>query len=98
MLGLLKKLFGGGDGGVAETHQGEPEAYEGFDITPSPTREAQGWRVGGTITREVDGETRTHLFIRADVCSNLDEAVATSLAKAKRLVDEQGVRMFDSAS
>ena len=96
MLGLLKKLFGGGGsgGGDGETHQGDPVEYEGYTVTPCPMKEPQGWRVSGTVTREVDGELKTHRFIRADVYFNLDDTLATTLAKGKRLVDEQGDRLF----
>lgn len=46
------------------------------------------------VEREIDGEVKTHTMIRADVCSNQDEAVRVSVLKAKMLIDQQGEGIF----
>jgi len=90
-MSLLKRLFGGGG---AARNKAEPVDYEGFRITPDPSQEPGGYRIGARIEKGVDGETRTHQMIRADVCSALDEATALSLAKARQVIDEQGEHIF----
>jgi hypothetical protein len=94
VLGLLKKLFGAGGAAQIEVHQGDSTEHKGFTITPVPTKQSAGWRVEGTIERNVDGELKSHHFIRADTYFNLDDTLATTLSKARRLVDEQGDRIF----
>ena len=92
-FGFLRRLFGGEGGGV-RTHQAPPQQYNGYTIVATPRQESGGWRVAGTISREIDGETRTHEFVRADTSSDPEGAVTLALGKAKRLIDEQGKRLF----
>ena len=92
-FGFLKRLFGS-EGGGARTHEAPPQQYNGYTIVASPRQESGGWRVAGTISREVDGETRTHEFVRADTGPDPEGAVNLTLSKAKRLIDEQGDRLF----
>ena len=92
-FGFLKKLFGGGGGG-ARTHEAPPEQYNGYTIVASPRQDGGIWRVMGSIRKEIDGEVRTHEFIRADTSADPEGAVSLTLHKAKRLVDEQGDRLF----
>lgn len=88
-MSLLSRLFGGGSGPEAE-----PETYKGFRIIPEPIKEAGGLRVCARIEKEVDGETRTHRLIRADMCNSEDQAREISTAKAKTLIDEKGEALF----
>ncbi|MCG6882468.1 MAG: hypothetical protein LJE62_01795 [Silicimonas sp.] len=85
-MSLLSRLFGGG-GSAPES---QSETYKDFTITPAPSREGGRFRVGATI--EKDG--KTHHLIRADVLETLDDATATSLRKARQVIDEQGDRIF----
>lgn len=85
-MSLFSKLFG-------STKSPEPAACEthaGFTITPNPQKEQGGYRIGARI--EKDG--KSHQMIRADVVSALDEAVKTSVTKAKVLIDQQGDGIF----
>lgn len=91
-MSLFSKLFGGGSGGGAKGPASED--YNGFRITPEPAKEAGGFRIGALIEREADGETQTHMMIRADVCPSQDEAIRVSLLKAKSLIDQQGEAIF----
>ncbi len=90
-MSLLSKLFG--RGGAPKT-EAEPETYKEFRIFVEPIREASGYRVSARIEKEVDGETRSHKLIRADICGSEDEARVISAGKARQMIDEQGERLF----
>lgn len=92
-LGFLRKLFSGGEGSGG-THEAPPQEYNGYTIAPTPQRDAGGWRVMGTISKEVEGERKIHTFVRADTNPDLDGTVDLTVRKAKRLIDEQGDRIF----
>lgn len=91
---LLRKLVGGDPAAPAPAPTEQEVEYNGYRIRPAPKQESSGWRVAGVISKDVDGETRTHEFVRADTLSNKDDSVKMSVAKAQRIVDEQGDRMF----
>ncbi|QFS83848.1 Transcriptional activator HlyU [Roseivivax sp. THAF40] len=93
-MSFLKRLFGGGNGGAARGSAVEPVEHGGFRIIVDPIPEDGQYRVAATIEGEVDGETKTHRMIRADVIRDHDEAVAASLRKAKQMIDEQDARLF----
>lgn len=89
---FLRKLIG-----TKPTDAAPAEAkveYQGYDILPAPQQDPAGWRVHGVISRPVDGEIRHHTFTRADTCAGREDAVAITLAKARRIIDEQGERLF----
>lgn len=87
-MSLFSKLFGGGGGSSKPAP--EPEDYKGFRIFPEPASEQGGYRLGARIEKEIDGETRSHTMMRADIIQSLDEAEAFSIRKAKQMIDEQG--------
>ena len=87
-MSWLSKIFGGGAAGEPAA---PAETYKDFSITPQPMKEGQGWRIGALI--EKDGQS--HRLIRADVINDLDTARSASVSKAKQMIDEQGVRLFD---
>lgn len=89
-MSLLSKLFGGGNAKPSTP----AEEHNGFRIFPNPTSESGGFRVAARIEKDVNGETKTHAMIRADVCQSMEEATATSLRKAKQVIDEQGEAIF----
>ena len=93
MFEFLRKLVaGGGSGGAAAA--ADPVDYNGFQIVPMPSKSEGGWRVQGVITKELEGELKTHEFIRADTISDRDGAIEMTVSKAKRTIDEQGERIF----
>ncbi len=92
-MSLLSKLFGGGK--KAEKTPPEPEMHNGFAITPVPEKEAGGYRIGARIEKEVNGEVKTHLMLRADVFGAEEDAKVESLRKAKIFIDQMGERIFD---
>ncbi|WP_421906508.1 HlyU family transcriptional regulator [Mameliella sp.] len=93
-MSLLKRLFGG-KGGGAEAPPAKTVEYEGFRITPQPAAEGGQYRIGALIEGEVKGELRTHQLIRADMIRDLDEAEDASIRKAKQMIDQMGIRLFD---
>lgn len=92
MFEFLRNVFSGGSGEAAAA--ADPVDYNGFRIVPSPQRSEGGWRVHGVISKESQGEVRTHEFIRADSISDRDGAIEMTISKAKRTIDEQGERLF----
>ena len=93
MLGFLKNLFGGG-AGARMPEPADPVEYEGFTIVATPRRAGSGWSTEGRIRKDVDGETKEVHFIRADTSPSRDAAVTLSASKARKIIDEQGERMF----
>ena len=59
-----------------------------------PCKENAGWRVQAVISKELEGEVKTHQFIRADTIGDRDGAIEMTISKAKRTIDEQGERLF----
>lgn len=96
MIGkLLRRLFGAQGAPEPEEAAGREEHYRGYRIEAVPRRDAGGWRIAGRISRERDGGVETVSFVRADVQADAEDAVAMSLLKARRLVDERGDTLFD---
>lgn len=97
-MSLLKKLFGGGSSSDQKSAKVAHSAvdYEGFTITPAPMAESGGFRIAAHIEMEgEDGTVRRHHLIRADVIRDMDEAVDASIEKAKLMIDQSGLRVFD---
>ena len=89
--GIFKRLFGGG---AKKEAPAAVEHYLGFEVTAAPVQETNGWRVQGRITKEIEGELKEHVFIRADACGDRQSAVMLTLRKARQLIDEQGECIF----
>lgn len=69
--------------------------YNGYTITPAPEKGPGGWRIAGTISRELGGERRVHAFGRADTAPDREAIVGMTIEKAKRIIEEQGDRIFN---
>lgn len=91
-MSLLSKLFGGGGKAPPAVQATE---YNGFRIYPEPVPEDGQFRLAARIEAEVDGETRTHRLIRADLIRDADEARDAALRKARQMIDQMGSRLFD---
>jgi hypothetical protein len=89
MASIFSRLFGGGAKASAPA-----EEHDGFRIYPEPQADGGGFRVAARIEKDIDGETKTHRMIRADVCQSAEEATQAALFKAKLLIDQQGVTIF----
>lgn len=88
-MSFLKKLFGGKP--EAET---PIETYKDFRIIPAPMPEGSKYRLSARIEKDVNGEVKTHLVIRADTFDSLEQANAVSLSKARQVIDEQAKTLF----
>lgn len=69
--------------------------YRGFDIYPEPLAEGGQYRVNGRITQLIAGEQQSMPLTRADLLPSAAQAAELMLDKAKRVIDEQGDRLFD---
>lgn len=103
MAGFFKKLFGGGDGGGSAGGSGggskyEAEPYEECLIIPAPQNSGGTWRIAGTITKEIDGETLERPFVRADTFNTVDDAVQFTLQKGRQIIDQNGKSLFSDGA
>jgi len=89
-MSLFSRLFGGGS-----KPEAEPEIYNGYRIIAQPHSAEGGFRLGARIEKDVDGETKVHELLRADLIQSREEAERFSILKAKQVIDEQGERIFD---
>lgn len=96
MVGFLKKLFGGGVNGEANPASAVADnVYKEVEIRASPVGDGSQWRVGGTLTKVVNGEAITRRFMRADMLQSQDEARIVAIAKAKLIIDQNGTALWD---
>ena len=93
IMKFLRRLGGGGGGEAAKR---EAVAYKGFSIVPAPRKVPGGWTTEGIISKTTGEDTRSEHFIRADMLMSEEDAVDYSVAKAKRIIDELGERIFTS--
>ncbi|MEO0503963.1 MAG: HlyU family transcriptional regulator, partial [Pseudomonadota bacterium] len=70
------------------------EDYKGYRITPTPIAEGQQHRLSARVEKEMGGETRTHILIRADTVAGLEAAQAASVEKAQQVIDALGDGIF----
>jgi len=96
MASIFGKLFGGLTGGSDAAGAAPADAvdYNGYKIIPAPRKQGGQWLTAGTITKEIDGETKEHQFIRADTHGSRDDAIAFSVTKAQQIIDEQNDAIF----
>ncbi|WP_107851398.1 HlyU family transcriptional regulator [Oceanimonas marisflavi] len=92
MFGWLKKRFA--SPAPAQAHF-EPVEYKGFTIIPEPGAEGGQYRLQGRIVQHKDGEQREYRLIRADLLPGAEQAAELMVTKARRLIDENGERLFD---
>ena len=89
-MSFLKRLFGG-------TPKPLPEPtleLDGYVVRATPFEEQGQWQLCGVIAREIDGVTKEYRFVRADRFADRDTAITMAFDKAKRIIAEQGTRMF----
>jgi hypothetical protein len=91
---IMKFLRGLGGEKSEETSKHEAVEYKGFSVVATPRKAPGGWTTEGVISKEVGENTRSERFIRADMLMSEDEAVDYSVAKARKIIDEQGERLF----
>ena len=82
------------DAGFEAVWTGEHHGMD-FTITPNPQREGSQYRLAGIISKEIDGEVKSHHLIRADMFGSADECGEACIRKAKQVIKEQGDRLFN---
>ncbi len=91
-MSFFKKLFGGG---APKADEPAPTSeHEGFTIHATPYQAEGQWQMCGVIEKHVDGEMKSHRFIRADRFGSKDDAVEMTFMKARQIIDQSGIRMF----
>ncbi len=93
-MSFLKSLFGLGGGAPKVEPPAPTIEHDGFTVRATPYQEGGQWQLCGVIVREVGGEVREHRFVRADRFPDRDTAIAMAFDKAKRIIAEQGSRLF----
>ena len=92
-MGLFSKLFG--SKGSEKTVEVEPFEYKGFLVYQEAQSEGGQYRIAGRITKEINGEIKTHRFIRSDLLGSEQDANEMMLNKAKMFIDQMGDSIFD---
>ena len=72
----------------------EPQMHADCAIYAEPIREGSQYRLAGRIEKQVDGETLTRTFVRADVFTTVDDAVEFTVRKAQQIIDQNGASLF----
>lgn len=90
-MGFLARLFGTKP---SVEQQVEPVEYKGFLIYPDALAEGGQYRIAGRITKEIDGELKTHRFIRSDLLPSAESANELMLQKAQLLIEQMGEKIF----
>ena len=91
-MGLFSRLFGGKE--TKQSAEVEPVEYKGFLIYQEAIAEGGQYRIAGRITKEIDGEVKTHRFIRSDVLASQSDADEFMLKKAQMFIAQMGENIF----
>ena len=88
-MNFLSRLFG-------KSEPAAPEAilHKDFRILPQPIKEGAVFRIAARVEKDFGAETKVHELIRADTRNSMDEAVESSIAKAKQAIDQLGDSLF----
>ncbi len=89
---FIKKHFASGKEDEATNSRQDAVTHEGYTIVPTPKQGQGGWTTEGLIEREVDGETESRHFIRAETHTAREQAVTHTILKGQRIIDEE-IRM-----
>ena len=93
-MGFFSKLFGSKKS-ESKTEQVEPTHYNDYLIYPEPKQEGGQFRIAGRICKEINGELKTHHFIRSDLLSSRHDAETFMIKKSEMFIDQMGEKMFD---
>ena len=92
---LFRALFGSTSAEATSSTTVEPIEHEGFLIYPEPQREGGQYRVAGRICKSIDGELKSHHFIRSDLCGSREQANELMVDKAKNFIRHVQDKMFN---
>lgn len=88
---LFKSLFSGSS---KPAPQVEPVEYKGHMIYAEPMDDGSQYRLAGRICKEINGELKTHTFIRSDLFPSKEDAAQWMVRKAEIFIDQSGDSMF----
>lgn len=94
LSGFFRGLVGTKPGAAGDAASAEAVEYKGYAIRPDCRKQGAQWLTAGVISKTFDDGVKEHRFIRADVHASKDDAEACAVGKAKRIIEEQGDRMF----
>ena len=94
-MSIFSRLFGAkpGDGHAAPKTFKTVE-HKGFRIDAQPYAADGQYQVAGLISKDVDGISREHRFVRADRFGGVSDAADIAILKAQQMIDQQGERLF----
>ncbi len=95
LTSFLGRLMGSGEAEAAPPESDDAIAYKGYTIRPACRQEGSQWITAGVIAKEFEDGIKEQSFIRADVYNTKDDADTCSITKGKRIIDEQGDKLFD---
>jgi hypothetical protein len=90
----LFSAFSGKDKPAQAPREAEPVAYADCLIFAAPIPEGGQFRLAGRIEKEVGGEKLVRTFVRADMFSNMEDAVTYTVRKAEQIIDQNGAALF----
>ena len=91
-MGFFSKLLGlEKDGKSVEV---EAVEYSGYQIYAEPVARGGQYQVNGRICKAIDGELKTHDFIRSDMMVTEDDAIDIMVRKSKLFIDQMGDDIF----
>ena len=90
---FFSNLFGGSKEPAAPS-VAATETIEGVTVEATPMPEGGQFRLAARLSKEIDGETREHQLIRADLFQSRDEAASMAMQKARQVIAEQGDGLF----
>ena len=93
-MSFLKKLFGSKPTKPKTPTVVETIMYDGYKIDTTPMNEGGQFRLCAMITKEIDGVSKTHKLIRADILASKEQASEEAIRKAKQVIDEQGEQIL----
>ncbi|MGR5236053.1 HlyU domain-containing protein [Vibrio alfacsensis] len=93
-MGFFSRLFGGSEK-TAVVKTVEPVEYKGFLIYQESMAEGGQYRIAGRIEKNVEGEVKTHRFIRSDLLGSEQDANELMLRKSQMFIDQMGEKIFD---
>ena len=94
-MGFFSKLFGLDKETVEPEVAVEPVEYQGFQIFAEAKTVSSQYQVNGRICKEVDGELKTHDFIRSDLLMMPEDANEIMIRKSKMMIDQVGEDIFN---
>lgn len=95
MASFFSKLFGlsGKSDSPAATPE-DREIYNDLVLIAAPMKEGSQFRLAGRIEKHDGDVVLVRSFIRADLFTSRDDAVATAFRKARQIVDQNGPLLF----